>query len=113
MARMATQLMTQRLFDVREIFARLQPERVASEMGMALHQTLDEVISSVARLHSPDLWELLPGRVKTELVTQAHEDAPPAIAKLMHQMQENITELFDIEGTEGHQAKLNSRQQQQ
>jgi len=97
MARMATQLMTQRLFDVRSIFARLQPDHVASEMGAALHHTLEETISSVARLHSPDLWDLLPARVKSELVTQAHEDAPPAIAKLMLQMQANITELFDIE----------------
>ena len=97
MARMAVRLMTQRLFDVREIFARLEPQRVAAEMGAALHITLDEVITEVAQLHSPDLWALLPVRVKRELVNQAHEEAPPAIAALMRSMQEQIDDLFDIE----------------
>ena len=97
MARMAVQLMTQRLFDVREIFARLEPARVAAEMGPALHATLDEVITSVAQTHSPDLWALLPANVKRELVNQAHEDAPPAIASLMREMQSHVEEIFDIE----------------
>lgn len=97
MARMAVRLMTQRLFDVRAIFARLEPQRVAAEMGAALHVTLDEVITEVAQLHSPDLWALLPTRVKRELVNQAHEEAPPAIAALMRSMQEHIDDVFDIE----------------
>lgn len=98
MARMAVQLMTQRLFDVREIFARLEPARVAAEMGPALHATLDEVITSVAQTHSPDLWALLPAKVKRELVNQAHEDAPPAIASLMREMQNHVTEIFVSRG---------------
>ena len=97
MARMATRLMTQRLFNIREVFARLEPHQVAAEMGPALHTTLDEIISGVARLHSPDLWDLLPISVKTELINKAHEDAPPAIAEMMLTMQDHITEVFDIE----------------
>lgn len=97
MARMAVNLMTQRLFDVREIFGRLLPQQVAAEMGPILHTTLDDVINGVAALNAPDLWSVLPVQVKREIINKAHEDAPPAIAELMKKMQENITDVFDIE----------------
>lgn len=97
MARMAVKLMTTRLFDVREIFARLDPAQVAAEMGPALHVTLDRVISGVARAHSAALWDMLPARVRAEVITQAHEDAPPMIADMMLAMQASIHDVIDIE----------------
>jgi len=97
MARMAVQLMTSRLFDVRAVFARLVPSQVAAEMGPTLHATLEEVIVDVAQLHAPAIWSLVPDRAKSEIVRQAHEDAPPMIESLMKHMQEHIEEVFDIE----------------
>lgn len=55
------------------------------------------MIDEVAMAHSPQVWGLLPVTVKEELIHKAHEEAPPAIADLMRQMQIHIDDVFDIE----------------
>jgi len=97
MARMSVQLMTTQLIDVREVFSRLDPQRVAVEMKPVLHTVVRSVLESVANAHSEQVWRLLPARIKLELIRRIEEDAPLTIAGMMADIKERIDEVFDIE----------------
>jgi uncharacterized membrane protein YheB (UPF0754 family) len=96
MASMSVDLMTQKLLKVEEVFARLDPERVAEELEPALYSVMHQVIEEVALEHSPVVWEMLPEAVKAEVVTKAVEDSPPTIRAMMDEVRNNIEEVFDL-----------------
>lgn len=97
MARKAVRLMTQELLDVKEIFSRLDPVQVAAELEPMLYGMLDRLMNEVAKKHSPTVWELMPQRVKQELVSKAAAEAPECIARMMEEVRSNITQCFDLE----------------
>jgi hypothetical protein len=56
MARMSVKLMTENLLDVREVFSRLDPERVVLELTPLLDRILTDCIVAIAQQYSADIW---------------------------------------------------------
>lgn len=98
MADKAVDLMTSKLISPAEVFARIDPNRFVWEIEPAVHDMLDEVINEVMREESPTLWELLPKRVKQDVVYNAKVDAGAAITQMMEDIRQNVDGVFDLKG---------------
>ena len=96
MASKAVDLMTTKLLCVQDVFARLDPARVAEITGPILHQLLGEIIEATALEEAPGVWALLPTTVKEDIVAHAMEDAPECVEALMDEIRNNIEEVFDL-----------------
>ena len=96
MASKAVDLMTTKLLCVQDVFARLDPARVADITGPVLHELLGEIIEATALEEAPGVWALLPTPVKEDVVAHAMEDAPEAVEALMNEIRNNIEEVFDL-----------------
>ena len=97
MARMAIQLMTKQLINIKEIFGRLDPQRVAVEIQPQLRALIENILDEIAKERMPDTWHLLPIRIKEEIISKVEEDAPLILANLMNDIKENLNQVFDLE----------------
>src|SRR5690606_19631479 len=60
MAAIACDLMTQRLIKPADVFARLDPQRVACEIEKPLFDAVEDITREVATQFQPGLWESIP-----------------------------------------------------
>lgn len=88
--------MTTKLFNIREIFARLDPKRFAEVMDDAVLLMLDQVINEVAEEYMPEAWKSIPQDVKDDVVLTANNESGKFLAAFMGDMQENIDDIVDI-----------------
>mmetsp|Transcript_5718 Transcript_5718/g.16680 ORF Transcript_5718/g.16680 Transcript_5718/m.16680 type:complete len:420 (+) Transcript_5718:94-1353(+) len=97
MAQKAITLLTSKLIDVKEIFSRIEPERVGMEVEPVIHKSLNNIISEVAMTYCPDTWTSLPTYVRDEVVVRVHEDMPMVMTAVMADIRENIEDILDLE----------------
>lgn len=97
MARLSVEIMTKQLIQVQEIFSRIDPSKVVEELEPALFNTIQTVVESMALKYNPELWALLPSKVKEEIIEKVKEEAPVHIEALMDEIRNNIEDVFDIE----------------
>ncbi|CEG44862.1 Protein of unknown function DUF445, transmembrane [Plasmopara halstedii] len=97
MARQAVQMMTKRLLHVSEIFARIEPSQVVRELEPILFSTIHTVVEDMALKYSPELWAVLPIKVKEEIIEKVKEESPAHIEALMDEIRNNIEDVFDLE----------------
>merc|ERR1740130_1389900 len=83
MAGMAVDLMTTRLIDIREVFSRVDPKRVAGELRAPLEAMTPKILDTLARERAPAIWQSLPESVKTEIAKKCLDDSPRAISDMM------------------------------
>lgn len=98
MAGMSVDLLTANLIRIEEVFARLEPERVAEEMQDDLQRISKEIINRVMNAQAPKLWKILPEKTKENLYNEVANDFPQVVEELMVEFKEHITELFDLRG---------------
>ena len=97
MARKATRLMTTKLINVREVFGRIDPNKLAEQIEPCLHSMLGPLVHSVAEEHIPYVWKSLPIAFKEEIVYRAEEEAPQIIENMMTDIKNNIESVFNLE----------------
>lgn len=96
MAGITFDLMTTRLFNIREIFGRLDPNEFSRVMEDGLLLMMDEIISEVAMQYMPKVWESLPEEVKTDVVITTDQETNAFMADFMRDMQEHVDDVIDI-----------------
>lgn len=96
MASISFELMTKRLFNIREIFHRLDPVKFADVMEDSVLLMLDKVIQEVAMQYMPNVWEGLPKDVKDDIVVTADSDCGAFLSDFMKDMQEHVDDVVDI-----------------
>ncbi|MGH3620794.1 MAG: DUF445 domain-containing protein, partial [Sciscionella sp.] len=84
------------LLDAQELFARIEPRRVAEEIEKPLRRTAHELIVEVATQQSPRLWEILPGRVKHLLVNQIRDQVPTMVTTVVEEIAVDAADVFDL-----------------
>ena len=60
MATIAVELMTSKLIKPEEIFARLDPARIAKEIELPIMAAAEDITREVAQEYQPGLWEGMP-----------------------------------------------------
>ena len=96
MASIAFELMTTRIFNIKEIFGRLDPNRFSEVMGDSVLLMMDEVIDDVAKEYMPQLWEKLPQEVKDDIVVTVDAEGQTLMSGFMKDMQEHVDDVVDI-----------------
>ena len=97
MAQTAVRLMTERLLDVEEVFARLDPATIAERLRLVVGAHMRDIIHKTAMRHAPTLWTQMPRELKEELFAHAAAETPPVIQGMFEDMQRQIKSVFDIE----------------
>mmetsp|Transcript_15014 Transcript_15014/g.22918 ORF Transcript_15014/g.22918 Transcript_15014/m.22918 type:complete len:422 (-) Transcript_15014:3241-4506(-) len=96
MASICFDLMTNRLFNIKEVFSQLDPARFAAEMEDGLLLVLDKVIADVAMEYMPKVWSSLPEDVKTDVVITTDSETEAFLTQFMRDMQAHIDDVIDI-----------------
>jgi uncharacterized membrane protein YheB (UPF0754 family) len=94
--RIAAELLTTRLVDAREVFARVDGELLAKELELALLVEVDTITRDVMAKHHPGLWEALPVLAQDVIVKQVQAGSPDAVRKIVDALQDNIDQVLDI-----------------
>ncbi len=92
----ACDTMTSRLISPQEIFSRLDPVRLAGEIEKPMLESAEKIIHEVMVQYQPDLWNFLPDTLRSLLIRRFQADAPAVIHKIMTNIRENITHVFDL-----------------
>jgi uncharacterized membrane protein YheB (UPF0754 family) len=96
MASVAMELLTTNLIKPKEIFARLDPAKVAEELREPLLRAVEDVTRDLMAEYQPQLWEMLPAPAQRRLIAQVQSDAPKVVEKLMREIASNIEEVLDV-----------------
>lgn len=96
MATVCFDLMTTRLFDIQEIFQRLDPQRFSVVMEDGLLLMMDKIVNEVAMEYMPSLWETLPREVKTDVVITTDQETNQFLEEFMRDMQVHMEDVIDI-----------------
>tara|TARA_B100000676_G_C18063183_1_gene839183 strand:- start:1107 stop:2330 length:1224 start_codon:yes stop_codon:yes gene_type:complete len=96
MAAISVDTITTYLITQEEIFARLDPERVASELEPPLNGMIEDVVDSIMGQHEPGLWESMPEMMKKQVYKRVKKEAPGLISDIMKQIKINIAQMYDL-----------------
>ena len=96
MASIAFDLMTTKLFDIHEIFQRLDPVRFGQVMEDSTLLMMDSVVNEVALKYMPEVWKSLPKEVKDEIVVTTDQEAGAFLATFMRDMTDHVEDVVDL-----------------
>lgn len=96
MATIAIELMTSKLIKPAEIFARLDPKRIAEEIKLPMTAAAEDITREVAQQYQPGLWESLPDFAKQKIISRVQAEAPQVVEQIMSEVRNNVDKYFDI-----------------
>lgn len=96
MASTCFDLMTTRLFNIKEIFERLEADKFADVMGDSVLLMMDEIINEVAEDYMPETWKKIPQEVKDDIVVTAGNESESFLEDFMVDMQTHVDDVVDI-----------------
>lgn len=96
MASIACDTLVPRLVSEREIFDRLDPERVANEIEKPILALVDQMMDEIMREYEPTLWETLPITMREIIIRRIKADAPEVVTQIMDEIRNNIEQVFDL-----------------
>jgi len=94
MIAVASDLLTAKLVDPREIFQRLDPTRLAAELELPLLLAADEITRDVLTRHG--LWQRLPPLGQEMVLKRVQAGIPDLVARIMAELAGNIDKFLDI-----------------
>src|SRR2546421_3513660 len=97
MAAVATELLTSNLLDVREVFDRVDPVIITSELEQPLLRAVDHIAREVLAEHHPRLWEVMPTLAQEMLIKQVQASAPRLVREFLEDVRDNLDEVLDVQ----------------
>lgn len=98
MTGIAVDTITESLITETEMFGRLEPHEVATEIEGPLMVMVDDVTETILRRHYPTLWPAAPGALRRAIHYRLRSAAPRVVAAVMNDVRANIDYLFDLKG---------------
>ncbi|MQA11382.1 MAG: DUF445 domain-containing protein [Pseudonocardiaceae bacterium] len=96
MASVATDLLTKNLIDPKEVFLRIDPDRIAKEVEAPLLRAVDDIAREVLEKHHPQLWEALPTLAQDLVIKQVQASIPRLVKQLTEEIRDNIDDVLDV-----------------
>ncbi|KAF1777805.1 hypothetical protein GQ600_8108 [Phytophthora cactorum] len=92
-------VMTHQLLQVSEVFAKIEPPGGQGTGAYPVQHNSHGRgrYGAMALKYSPELWAVLPAKVKEEIVEKVKEESPAHIEALMDEIRNNIEDVFDLE----------------
>jgi uncharacterized membrane protein YheB (UPF0754 family) len=96
MAARSVDLMTGKLIDIKEQFARIDPKIVAEQMKPRLDKLAHDIVNETMEEEFPLLWNTFSDKRKNQIFQSAADEYPHVIEEIMDDIKENINDLLDI-----------------
>ena len=96
MAETAVDLWTSKLIDLKTEFDRLQPKRIAEEMGQSVDDLSRKIIDEVMEAKMPKIWQKMPESLREQLYQRISERLPGLVEHMMIEVQKNFSEMLDL-----------------
>lgn len=96
MASISFDLMTQKLFNIKDIFARLDPQKFSEVMEDAMLLMMDEILSEILEKYMGEAWTSLPKEVQDDVIVTAEGDANEFMASFMTDLQIHFDDVMDL-----------------
>ncbi|MEC7120443.1 MAG: DUF445 domain-containing protein [Pseudomonadota bacterium] len=96
MATTAVELMTSKLIKPEEIFARLDPKRIAQEIEEPMMAAAEDITREVAQRYQAGLWESMPEFARKKIIKRVKAEAPAVVAQIMTEIQKDVNRYFDL-----------------
>ncbi|MCP3930564.1 MAG: DUF445 family protein [Bacteroidetes bacterium] len=96
MAEKAVDLITGKLIDVKKVFSRIEPKRVADEMQPMLKFMIEDIVDKTMSEQIPVIWSIFPQSTKESIYEQAEKEFPQTIEELMKDIKIRITEFLNV-----------------
>mmetsp|Transcript_16080 Transcript_16080/g.18809 ORF Transcript_16080/g.18809 Transcript_16080/m.18809 type:complete len:481 (+) Transcript_16080:279-1721(+) len=100
MASMSVKLMTEKLFDVKEIFNRIEKEKAAIHMKKGFETSIGAIIDDVSDkfvISNETAWKRTELAVKQQLIDWALAELPGFTEDFMGDLIENLDDVYDLE----------------
>lgn len=96
MAKICFDLMTTKLFHIKEIFGRIDPEQFADSMEDSILLLIDNTIQDVAKEYMPNAWAKLPQDVRDDIVITAGDECHEFLEGFLKDLQEHVEDVIDV-----------------
>ncbi|HEY9415513.1 MAG TPA: DUF445 domain-containing protein [Pseudonocardia sp.] len=96
MAAIACDTLTANLLEPKDLFDRLDPERMVIELQEPLSRAARQIAEEVASRTYPDVWRSLPEAAKQRLLDQVQAEAPRLVTGILNQVREDVEGVFDF-----------------
>lgn len=97
MARTSVHLMTTKVINVKDdIISKVDTAGVVKELEPVLETTVFSMFRDVAMKEEPQLWQVVPERVRVGLRNKANRDAPAVAHRIVEELKDNIDNVFDL-----------------
>lgn len=96
MAAIAADLLISKLIDPREVFARIDPDRVMRAIEQPLLIAIDHTAREVLAEHHPGVWESMPPMAQDLVVKQLQAASPRIVRQLVDELRENVDAVVDL-----------------
>jgi uncharacterized membrane protein YheB (UPF0754 family) len=98
MATIAMDLLTTSLINPKEIFSRLDPKRVATELHDPLLRSVEQLTRELMAEYQPGMWEMLPEPAQRLLLRRVETEAPRVVEQIIRDLADNIEDILDVKG---------------
>jgi uncharacterized membrane protein YheB (UPF0754 family) len=96
MAGIAVDSIMSKILTPQELFDRIDPDELAKELEVPLHDSIAQITETVMLEFNPGLWEAMPDRVRRLLISRVEKRVPDTTRRLMDQIRNNLDQVFDI-----------------
>ena len=96
MAAKSTDMMTEKLFNIKEIFGRLDGREAAEHMRPGFEKAMDKIMSNVLQDVFPTDWERLNSAIKGQMMKWALAELPNFSIGFMDALVDNMDDVLDL-----------------
>lgn len=96
MAGIAVDLMVGKLIDVKKVFQRLDPTKMAKVVEPGMKITMRQVVDNAAMYQMPGVWEEVPQEIKEDFYANILKTLPVFFNSLLGDIKDNIYDVFNI-----------------
>jgi uncharacterized membrane protein YheB (UPF0754 family) len=96
MAEKAVDLWTSKLIDLEFEFDKIEPVRIAEEMGPAIENLSRQIIDEVMMAKMPKIWAATPETARKKVYERISEDLPLIVERMMVEIKKNFNQMLDL-----------------
>lgn len=98
MAAKSVDVITERLLNIEEAFAELDPKEVESHLLPGLEEPICEAMNDFGRSINADIWDSLPDFIRDEIYQKVLRSSRETMRSVIREMKRNIGSLLDVKG---------------
>ncbi|MEC7241615.1 MAG: DUF445 family protein [Myxococcota bacterium] len=98
MAQMCVEMMTTQLIDARQVFERIDPDRVSELLSPFLEEHAERIIEETLQAQHPKLWQRMPEALRERARKRIQKQIPEIVEQVLGEVGEDLENYLDLEG---------------